>query len=165
MPGAESKRPANIGRAMRASTMLLALMTAVAFPALALSGQKVSNRKAAEHKLKYRSLLIFAPDTSNKDLSNQKAVVAAQRNGLKEREIVVVYVVGKSVSAELGPEPDATPVKLRSHYRVAKNDFRVVLIEKDGNTQMLSDAPVTADQLFQTIDAVPTHKDNAKQRG
>ena len=76
-----------------------------------------------------------------------------------------MYVIGKDLTAELGPEPAATPIKLRSHYRVAKGDFRVVLIEKDGNTKMLSDAPVTADQLFQTIDAVPVPKDDAKQRG
>ena len=41
------------------------------------------------------------------------------RDGLQQRDIVVVYVIGQDISAELGPEPTAIPVKLRSHFKVA----------------------------------------------
>jgi hypothetical protein len=116
-------------------------------------------------KLKHRSLIIFAPDTSSADLTKQKEVVARERDGLQQRDIVVVYVIGQDISAELGPEPTAIPVKLRSHFKVARNDFRVVLIGKDSQTEMLSDAPVTADQLFQTIDATPARQNGVKPPG
>ena len=91
--------------------------------------------------------------------------MAKERDSFQSRDIAVVYVIGQSVSAELGPEPTAIPVKLRSHFRVARGDFRVVVIGKDGETKLLSDAPVTPEQLFQTIDARPTAKDSVKPPG
>ena len=120
---------------------------------------------ASAPKLTHLSLLVFAPDESSADLSKQKALVAKERDGFQSRDIAVVYVIGQSVSAELGPEPTAIPVKLRSHFRVARGDFRVVVIGKDGETKLLSDAPVTPEQLFQTIDARPTAKDSVKPPG
>lgn len=149
-------RPAFIGQPLGV-TLGLAVML------LAVMGSFAPSVSAP--KPKHRSLLIFAPDTSSADLSKQKAVVAQVRDALQQRDIVVVYVIGQDISAELGPEPTAIPVKLRSHFRVARDDFRVVLIGKDSQTQMLSDVPVTADQLFQTIDATPRRQDGVKPPG
>lgn len=149
-------RPQNMSGILRASAVLLGLLAVASLPRLAMS---------APPKLTHLSLLVFAPDESSTDLSKQKALVAKERDAFQSRDIAVVYVIGQSVSAELGPEPTAIPVKLRSHFRVARGDFRVVLIGKDGETKLLSDAPVTPGQLFQTIDARPTAKDPVKPPG
>jgi hypothetical protein len=148
-------RPTNMGGILRASAMLLAVAAIAGLPRPATSAPKAPQR----------SLIIFAPHALSADLSKQKAVVAKERDGFRSRDIGVVYVIGQNVSAEVGPQPTAIPVKLRSHYRVARNDFRVVLIGKDGQTEMISDAPVTAEQLFQTIDAQPARKGGAKPPG
>jgi len=133
--------------------------------AMLLAAMSLFTPSVSAPKLKHRSLIIFAPDTSSTDLSKQKEVVAQVRDGLQQRDIVVVYVIGQDISAELGPEPTAIPVKLRSHFKVPRDDFRVVLIGKDSQTEMLSDVPVTADQLFQTIDATPGRQDGVKPPG
>ena len=149
-------RPASTGQPLGLTLGLAAMLLA----AMSLFTPSVS-----APKLKHRSLIIFAPDTSSTDLSKQKEVVAQERDGLQQRDIVVVYVIGQDISAELGPEPTAIPVKLRSHFKVPRDDFRVVLIGKDSQTEMLSDVPVTADQLFQTIDATPGRQDGVKPPG
>jgi len=138
---------------------------ALSLAAMLLAAMSLFTPSVSAPKLKHRSLIIFAPDTSSTDLSKQKEVVAQVRDGLQQRDIVVVYVIGQDISAELGPEPTAIPVKLRSHFKVPRDDFRVVLIGKDSQTEMLSDVPVTADQLFQTIDATPGRQDGVKPPG
>jgi hypothetical protein len=110
---------------------------------------------AADIERHFRNLIIFAPEVSSGLLSKQVAIVSNQTDDLMQRRIVVVYVIGKNISAELGPQPDATPIKLRSHYKVRNDEFRVVLLAANGDLEMLSDVPVTSDQLFQITDAVP----------
>jgi hypothetical protein len=148
MPAADNETIASASATANGLHVLAGLVLA----AMMIVSPAVAAETAA--KAKPRTLLIFAPDAANKDLARQKPVIAAQKNGLAQREIVVVYVVGKSVSAELGPAPAATGVKLRSHYKIGKDDFRVILLEKD-DVKMTSDAPISAEQLFQTLDAVP----------
>jgi hypothetical protein len=148
MLAANNKTIASASASARAVPFLAGLMLAT----MMIVSAAVAAGMAA--KGKPRTLLIFAPDTANKALAKQRPVIAAGKDGLERRDIVVVYVVGKSVSAELGPQPAATSVKLRSHYRIGRDDFRVILLEK-GDVKMMSDAPVSADQLFQNIDAVP----------
>jgi hypothetical protein len=138
--------------ALRASVMLLVLTAAAGF----------GTSTIAASKAKPLSLIVFAPNDSSTELSKQKAIVAEARDGFKSRDIGVVYVVGQNVSAELGPEPVAIPVKLRSHFRITRHDFRVILTTKSGETQLLSDTPVSADQLFQTIDARPAPDEPGK---
>jgi len=142
---------ANAGCLPLVEGLVLAAMMLI-FPAPAA----VSTAKA-----KTWTLLIFAPDPANKDLAKKKPVITALKGGLDQRHVIAVYIVGKSVSAEPAAEPAATSVKLRSHHKIGSNDFRVILLEK-GDVKMTSDAPVSADQLFQTIDAVPVTGSNVE---
>jgi hypothetical protein len=105
------------------------------------------------------SLIIFAPDSDSEDFIKQKKVVSAETDELQKRNISVIYVVGRSVSSALGRDPRAIPATLRLRFRVGKDDFRAILVDKAGETQMLSDAPVSADQIYQTMDATPAPED------
>jgi hypothetical protein len=126
-----------------------------AFLGLLLMASVSVEASAGEIKRHFRNLIIFAPEVSSGLLSKQVTVVSKQKDGLMQRRIVVVYVIGKNISAELGPQPDATPIRLRSHYKVRNDEFRVVLQAANGDLEMLSDVPVTSDQLFQITDALP----------
>ncbi len=84
--------------------------------------------------------------------------MAGHRDDLEERAISLIYVVGRSVSVEPASESVSPAVKLRSHFKVSYREFRAVLVGANGDVEMLSDAPVTADQLFQMTDATPVEK-------
>jgi hypothetical protein len=105
------------------------------------------------------TLLIFAPDIENERFAKQKNVIAAETDEFQRRKISVLYVIGRSVSSALGPDAKAIPATLRLRYRVGKHDFRAILIDKDGATEILSDVPVSAGQIYQTVDAVPAPDD------
>jgi hypothetical protein len=105
------------------------------------------------------SLIIFAPDSESEAFIKQKKVVAAETDELQKRNVSVIYVVGRKVSSALGRDLRAIPATLRLRFRVGKDDFRAILVDKDGETQMLSDAPVSADQIYQTMDATPVSED------
>ena len=114
---------------------------------------------AAAQSRPSHSLIIFAPDSDSEDFIKQKKVVAAETDELRKRRVTVIYVVGRKVSSALGRDPRAIPATLRLRFRVGKDDFRAILVDKDGETQMLSDAPVSADQIYQTMDAKPVSED------
>src|ERR1700742_2788873 len=58
--------------------------------------------EAKEPGAHHHSLLIFAPDKLSKPLAKQLATFSGQLDELQIREIVLIYVVGKSGSGELG---------------------------------------------------------------
>ena len=95
----------------------------------------------------------------SKSLSKQLAAMAGHQDDLGERAISLIYVVGRSVSAQLGSDSITPAVNLRAHFKVGNKEFRAILVAENGDVEMLSDTPITADQLFQTTDAVPVeHK-------
>lgn len=105
------------------------------------------------------SLLIFAPDMLSKALAKQLAAFTGKQEDLDIREISLVYVVGKTASAQLGSYVVAPAVRLRARYRVAADEFRTILADEQGGIELVSDVPITAAQLFETTDAVPvTHE-------
>jgi len=110
-------------------------------------------KKSSEQR---HSLLIFAPDMLSKALAKQLAAFSGREDDLEIREISLVYVVGRSASAQLGSNVVAPAVKLRAHYKVGIDEFRTILTDGNGEIELVSDAPVTATQLFETTDAVPT---------
>jgi hypothetical protein len=109
-------------------------------------------KSASGHR---HALLIFAPEMLSKTLSKQLAAISGRQDGLDERTITVVYVVGRSMTAPPGSNFLTPAVKLRAHYKVGLDEFRTILADERGEIELISDVPVTAEQLFQTTDAVP----------
>lgn len=130
-----------------------ALATAVA-PAAAMSAYRWNKRP----------LVVFAPGDGNDALARQRGIVAASRGGMAERQMVVVYVVGDSVSSDLGGGPGTSASALRSRYGVDRGAFRAVLVGKDGGAKLASGSPLSAATLFSTIDAMPMRRDEMRRR-
>ncbi len=81
-----------------------------------------------------------------------------------ERDVVVVWLIGDRVSANLGPPPAETAAALRRRFGVEGQGFRVVLVGKDGDVKRESSAPLSAVGLFGTIDAMPMRKQELRRR-
>lgn len=141
-------------RAAIFTLMLMSLSGLVLATASAMSGYKWKNRP----------LLVFAPSAGSSSLAAQRAIVAGLRPAFQDRQVVVVYVVGDTVEAELGSKPGQSAAALRSRYGVGSGDFRVILVGKDGGEKLSSGSPIAATNLFSTIDAMPMRKDELKTR-
>jgi hypothetical protein len=118
---------------------------------------------ASTYQWKKRPLYVFAPAASDAGLSSQRAIVAANRAGFAERDMVVVYVVGGSVTADLGAAPGVGADALRRRYGAGAG-FRVVLVGKDGGAKLSQSSPLSAATLFRTIDAMPMRAQEMRRR-
>lgn len=71
-----------------------------------------------------------------------------------ERDVILVEMIGEDASART----------LRQRLGLVGNDFRALLVGKDGHIAMRSEEPLTADTLFRTIDAMPMRQNEMRQR-
>jgi hypothetical protein len=118
---------------------------------------------APDYQWKFRPLFVFAKSAADPSLAEQKHILAEARSGLMERDVVVVWAVGDSVSADLGPPPRETAAAIRRRFGVEDQGFRVVLVGKDGDVKRTSSAPLSAVGLFGTIDAMPMRKQELRR--
>jgi Domain of unknown function (DUF4174) len=142
----------------RLATHALGLIAAVALP-------QPDGHAMSGYLWKKRPLVVFAPGNGNASLSQQRDIVAQNRGGFAARDIVIVYVVGDSVSSDLRGGPGLSADVLRKRYGVASGAFRAVLVGKDGGAKLSSGAPLASSTLFGTIDAMPMRQDEIRKRG
>jgi hypothetical protein len=109
---------------------------------------------------KYRPVLVFAPDPASADLARQKDAVEA--DAFRARDIVLVDVVGDSVSQQFGPAPAADAAALMRKYGVGRDQFHAILVGKDGGLKLRSAAPLSARRLSSVIDAMPMRRDEMR---
>lgn len=119
---------------------------------------------AASYKGTHRPLYVFAaPGTPA--LAAQRRIVAGSFAGMRERDMVVVWVVGDAVTSELGRGPVASAASLRRRFGVGSNEFRAVLVGKDGGAKVSQAFPLDAARAFATIDAMPMRRQEVRRRG
>jgi len=140
------------------SRALILLGTAIAMmlmtpPANAMSG----------YRWKYRPVVVLAGVGGEAALAEQRRMFAGNSAGLAERDIVVVWVTGNNVRAELGPGPGLTAAQLRARFGAAETGFRVILVGKDGGTKLTQSTPLSTATLFGTIDAMPMRRDEIRR--
>ena len=140
--------------------MLVGLAAALAtLLVFATAVQSMSN-----YRWKKRPLVVFAESDGSPLLAEQRQIVSRYRSDLNKRDVVVVWVVGNTVSTELGPPPNSNATSLRARFDVADGEFRAVLAGKDGGEKLSSAKPLAADKLFATIDAMPMRRDEMRRR-
>jgi len=115
-------------------------------------------RTMDQFQWRFRPVMVFAPSDEDGRLSRQRQTFAASGEGLRERDIVLIEVVGNQVATAFGPECDQAADALRAHFRADAARFSVLLVGKDGGVKLRSDEPVTADELFGLIDAMPMRR-------
>lgn len=137
---------------------------AIATAALAVVSTASEATAMANYRWKYRPLLVFADGGANAFLAKQRSMVAASRSGFSDRGVVLVWVVGNSVRAELGPGPAQSAGALRARFGASTAAFRAVLVGKDGGAKLSQSMPLDAARLFATIDAMPMRRDEMRRK-
>ncbi|MEO0964305.1 MAG: DUF4174 domain-containing protein [Planctomycetota bacterium] len=111
-----------------------------------------------------RPLLVFASDTDDASLAEQRRLLDADPAGLAERHIVVLQAIGDAVTAD-GEPVNAAPADLRRQYNVDPDaPFTALLIGKDTGVKLRSDEPIALDRLFGVIDAMPMRRSEMREQ-
>lgn len=112
-----------------------------------------------------RLVVVFAPLKTHPNLVVQRQRLKAAAAGLEEREITVIEAVQNTAYLDGRPTFELDARTLRAEHGVSVVEFAVLLIGKDGGEKLRRDAPVTADTLFDTIDAMPMRQQEMRQKG
>ncbi|MGC2400190.1 MAG: DUF4174 domain-containing protein [Acidobacteriaceae bacterium] len=118
----------------------------------------------------YRPLLVFAPALDNPKLVEEFNQLKGAAIELQRRAVMYVPIVPeghnqpipvtKVPTARLSEDELAA---LRLRFKVEPGDFLIILIGKDGEEKLSSQAPVTVVKLEQLIDSMPRRKSEMKQ--
>lgn len=101
---------------------------------------------------KSRVLVVVAP-AGDSAAEQQRAIYQAATAGMSERAIVLEEAVGESDRAR----------QIRSRLSADGKRFQVFLIGKDGHTALSSNKPLSADDLFARVDAMPMRRDEMRR--
>ena len=123
-----------------------------------------SAESLTKYHWKNRPLLIFSSHKSDSRLIRQTRIIEANRLGISERDMVVIFVVGSSVNSLFGDGPELSARELRARYVVRGREFRSILIGKDRGMKLSSSPPLSAQGLFSVIDEMPMRRQEMKQK-
>lgn len=118
-----------------------------------------------KYQWKRRLLLVFAPVKPHPNLVVQRRRLQAAAEGLKDREITVIEVVQDSVFVDGRVAIELNAKALRKEFGASIIEFTAILIGKDGAEKLRRDEPLTADELFKRVDAMPMRQQEMRQRG
>lgn len=115
-----------------------------------------------EKKDNRRVLLLYGRDPSSgspgqRYLIDQQEALNEVSDQLAERDLDVIVLI-----ASVLPEPDRWFLMHSDFKLVPQEDFMGWLVGKDGTVKQVYTKPVSPDELFQTIDAMPMRQEEAK---
>lgn len=104
----------------------------------------------------HRPLVVFAPADDAPELVEQRTRLRDEQAGLKDRDMVVIEVIGRETgSVDDKPLSDAAVARLVERYDPAADAFEVLLIGKDTGVKLRRAEPVATETLFELIDSMP----------
>lgn len=106
-----------------------------------------------------RVLLVFSPDEQHAGFQRQQAILQTIEGGLSERDMAVIraFADDRVVFDEQSHAQSAASFYRR--FAVSSNEFRVVLVGKDGTVKLDRDSAVSGNDLFALIDSMPMRRD------
>lgn len=127
-------------------------------PPVVISKQAVIKSKKTmnlnSYQWKNRLLLVFAPSENNADYQQQIQLLQGQQASLDERNLIVIDVLNANYE---------DLAKLRKQFNVNPQEFRVILVGKDGTAKRRDSSPVSPKTIFETIDAMPMRQQEMRQ--
>ncbi len=106
-----------------------------------------------------RVVLVFAPSADDARLRFQVAELHRLTSEPDARDLHLVTVAGGRVEGA-----SDTSAALRMRFHVVEGGYRTFLIGKDGHAAVRSTAPIPAEEIARTVDAMPMRKDEMRRR-
>lgn len=104
-----------------------------------------------------RVVLVFG-DAADRKLGQQIEKLVSRTDELRERDMVVIRVVGDDAQAVYGQSPPLDADRLREEANIAAAGFQIVLVGKDGGVKLRSGEIVQDVALFDLIDRMPMRR-------
>ena len=137
----------------------------VSCPNLSQASFPMSEFNLASYKWRNRILLVFASSSKDVNFTKQIQLFKQHQQGLNERDLILVTVFSKGSSYSNEQLINlASAEKLRQRFNVNDNDFRVILIGKDGGAKRQDSKVVQAETIFSEIDAMPMRQQEMRQK-
>lgn len=104
-----------------------------------------------------RVLILRTSSRNDARWVQQATTLSANREGLGQRDVVVVVWEGDRAPSEWPEDTEIPPAEafLRHFTGLKPADWRVTLIGRDGRVKAEWDRPVATDELFVRIDSMP----------
>ncbi len=119
----------------------------------------------SELSWKKRILLIFAPDAQATLVQRQESAIAAVRTEMIERDMAVIRVFADGHLSIDGERHDVANASFYQRFGTGRDQFRVVLVGKDGTVKLDQDSVVETAELFALIDSMPMRRYEMLQDG
>ena len=115
----------------------------------------------------YRLILVKAPERANSDFQKQIKRIENpdERSAIAERQILPITLLSDEGRTEYGHNPyeeiDLPPLPAYDRWldsygaALDQNDFAVVLIGLDTGVKVVWEAPVSMQEIYKRIDAMP----------
>ena len=105
-----------------------------------------------------RVLLVFAPADDHVERRRQRVLLDAVETGLAERDMTVIEAFADDRLAIDGQQQAAGGVGFYNRFGIRGDEFRVILVGKDGSVKLERDHPVASSDLFALIDSMPMRR-------
>lgn len=96
-----------------------------------------------KYRWQNRPLLVFTPSEQHPAYQQTLAAIEREQPDFADRDMVLLTALAN----------EAEP--LRNRYRIAANEFRILLIGKDGGVKLESAEAADMDEIFRLIDGMP----------
>lgn len=117
------------------------------------------------YKWNNRLLLVFAPNEDSPAYQQQMQRLQGQQADLKERDLLVFELLAQGTSRVNGQSIDPEEVaKVRKRFNVGSQEFRVILVGKDGTAKRRDRVPVSPQVIFKEIDSMPMRRQEMNSR-
>ena len=105
-----------------------------------------------------RVLLIFSPDHRHADYHQQVRFLDEVEHGLQERDLTVIETFADDRITIAGQAAMSGGSSFYRRFSVAYDEFRVILVGKDGTIKLERNSVVDSTVLFALIDAMPMRR-------
>ena len=107
---------------------------------------------------KNRVVIVLGENTDHPLYSQQLKELNSDSAVIQQRDIVILSSPGNDLSAGM-------EAWIHEKYPVMQEGFRIVLIGKDGTVKYDAHQPISADELYAIIDAMPMRRREMRQQG
>lgn len=112
-----------------------------------------------------RVLILFAPTPDDPAFQNQKEIITNHSDGMMERDLIIVEALYRHyVSLEGEKQPHIAAEHFYKNYDTPTESFSYILLGKDGEEKKRGTTPVSAEELFNIIDAMPMRQKEIKNK-
>lgn len=122
------------------------------------------NDMLEQYQWENRLILLFG-SISESAVEKQITELEKDTEGITDRDLLIFHIDRDEVRfIEKSDNPASSADKLRNHYNIGEQEFRYILIGKDGGVKLNKKEFVANKDLFSVIDAMPMRQREMRNR-